>query len=52
MAKPDDPEQSKRFIEMAQEADTSPEDFDRAFRKVAAAKRQSTTKTQLARKKR
>jgi hypothetical protein len=54
LPKPDDPEQSKRFIEMAQdlEADTSPEDFDRAFRKVAAAKRQPTIKTQPKRKKR
>lgn len=43
---PDDPEQSKRFLEMAKEleADTSPEGFDRVFRKVAAAERQPTTK--------
>lgn len=46
MHKPDDPEQSKRFIEMAREleADSSPEEFERAFRKVATAKRQPTTK--------
>lgn len=41
LPKPDDPEQSKRFIEMAQEleADSSPAEFDRAFAKVAAASR-------------
>jgi hypothetical protein len=46
MHKPDDPEQSKRFIEMAQEleADGDAEAFDRAFKKVAAAKRQPPTK--------
>ena len=34
---PDDPEQSKRFIEIAREvgADSTPEEFDRAFKKVA-----------------
>ena len=39
--KPDDPAQSKRFIEMATEAGATgkPEDFERAFRKVATAKR-------------
>jgi hypothetical protein len=39
--KPDDPEQSKRFIEMAREigADASREKFDRALKKVAASKR-------------
>jgi len=44
--KPDDPEQSKRFIAMAREleADTSTEEFDQAFRKVAAAKRQPPPK--------
>lgn len=33
---PDDPEQSKRFIDMAKEVevDESPEAFDRAFQKV------------------
>jgi hypothetical protein len=33
----DDPEQSKRFIEIAREAeaDSSKEEFDRAFKKVA-----------------
>jgi hypothetical protein len=37
---PDDPEQSKRFIEIAREveADGSKEGFDRAFKKVASAK--------------
>jgi hypothetical protein len=37
--KPDDPEQSKRFIEMARqiEVDEGPETIDRAFRKVVAA---------------
>ncbi len=43
MPKPkrDDPAQSKRFIEMATEfeAKGKPEDFERAFRKVATAKR-------------
>jgi hypothetical protein len=35
--KPDDPEQSKRFIEIAREAeaDGTKEDFERAFKKVA-----------------
>jgi hypothetical protein len=35
--KPDDPEQSKRFIEAAREAeaDESDEGADRAFRKIA-----------------
>lgn len=39
--KPDDPEQSKRFIEMATEfeANASVDRFDSAFRKVAAAPR-------------
>jgi hypothetical protein len=34
---PDDPEQSKRFIEIAREvgADGTTEEFDRAFRRVA-----------------
>ena len=38
---PDDPEQSKRFIEIAREAeaDSSKEEFDRAFRKVTAQPR-------------
>ena len=46
MHKPDDPEQSKRFIEMAQEleADGDEQALARALRKVAAAKRQPTTK--------
>ncbi len=40
-APPDDPEQSKRFIDMAREigADASAEKFERAFRKVARAER-------------
>ncbi len=34
---PDDPEQSKRFIEIAREveADSTPDEFERAFKKVA-----------------
>jgi hypothetical protein len=41
MPKPDDPAQSKRFIDMATElgAEGKPEEFERAFRKVATAKR-------------
>ena len=43
MAKPraDDPAQYKRFVEMAKEveAEGSSAEFDRAFRKVAAAPR-------------
>ena len=37
----DDPEQSKRFIKIAREAeaDSSKEEFDRAFRKVAKPKK-------------
>jgi hypothetical protein len=40
--RPDDPAQYKRFVELATElgADASPEEFDRAFRKVATAKRE------------
>lgn len=36
----DDPEQSRRFIEIAKEAgaDGSKEEFERAFKKVAAEK--------------
>jgi hypothetical protein len=36
--KPDDPAQSKRFIDMAREVETddAPEKFDRAFKKVVA----------------
>lgn len=39
---PDDPAQHRRFIELATEleAEGSPAQFDRAFRKVAAAKRE------------
>ena len=38
--KPDDPEQSKRFVDIARDAETdeSAEAFDRAFKKVATAK--------------
>jgi len=38
-AKPDDPEQSKRFIDMAREigADERPEAIDEAFKKVISA---------------
>ena len=44
--KPDDPEQSRRFIKMAEEldVDSTPAEFERAFRKVAAATRQPSTK--------
>lgn len=39
---PDDPAQYKRFMDLATEleAEGSPAQFDRAFRKVAAAKRE------------
>ena len=38
---PDDPEQSKRFIDLAREvgADGSKDDFERAFKKVASSKK-------------
>jgi hypothetical protein len=38
--RPDDPEQSKRFIDMAREveAEGSKEDFEKAFKKVAKEK--------------
>lgn len=38
--KPDDPAQSKRFVDMAREveAEGSKEDLDRVFRKIAKAK--------------
>jgi hypothetical protein len=38
---PDDPEQSKRFIDMARElgADATKEEFERAFKKVARPKK-------------
>jgi hypothetical protein len=38
--KPDDPAESKRFIDMAREieADESPEAMDRAFKKVVPSK--------------
>lgn len=37
---PDDPEQSKRFIETAREAETdeNPDSFERAFKKVVPPK--------------
>ena len=40
-AKPDDPEEYKRFLETAKkvEADESPKAFDRAFNKVVSPKR-------------
>jgi hypothetical protein len=44
--KPDDPEQYQRFLKLAEEleADSTPAQFDKAFRKVATAKRQPPTK--------
>ena len=41
--KPDDPEQSARFIALAQEvgAEGSAEEFDRMFRKVSTASREA-----------
>lgn len=41
-SKPDNPEQSKRFIDMAREreADETEEGADRAFKKVALSKSQ------------
>jgi hypothetical protein len=44
---PDDPEQSKRFIDMAREigADATKGEFERAFKKVA--KRKSHTKNEI-----
>jgi hypothetical protein len=45
--KPDDPEQSKRFIEAAREAgaDETEEGADRAFRKIAAKPKPPTRAT-------
>ena len=42
--KPDDPAQSKRFIEAAREAeaDESKEGADRAFKKIALPKKKAT----------
>jgi hypothetical protein len=42
--KPDDPEQSKRFIEAAREAevDESEEAADRAFKKIASSSKRVT----------
>jgi len=39
--KPDDPEQSRRFVEMARELgpDETGEKFDRAFKKIAQPKK-------------
>ena len=44
--KPDDPEQSKRFIETAEEvgADTDDEALERAFKKIAPQKRDASQK--------
>jgi hypothetical protein len=44
---PDDPEQSKRFIEIAREveADGSKEEFDRAFKKVAKPRKVKTERS-------
>ena len=44
--KPDDPEQSKRFIETAQEtgADEDTEALERAFKKIALQKQDSSSK--------
>ena len=41
----DDPEQSKRFIKIAREAeaDSSKEEFDRAFKKVAKPRKVKAT---------
>jgi hypothetical protein len=52
---PDDPEQSKRFIDLARElgADERPHAFEEAFEKVVSAKRKkvrSTTQPQADRK--
>lgn len=51
LPKPDDPAQSKRFLEMATEfgAEGKPEDFERAFRKVATAPR-AASRPETARK--
>ena len=45
-SQPDDPEQSKRFIETAREigTDESPEAFDRAFKKVVSSRRATKEK--------
>jgi len=44
-SKPDDPKQSKRFIDAARkaEADETEEGADKAFKKVAPSKRRSRT---------
>lgn len=43
----DDPEQSKRFIEIAREveADGSKEDFDRAFKKIVKSDKPKSPKS-------
>jgi len=43
--KPDDPEQSKRFIETAEEvgADTDDQALERAFKKIVPAKAKSAS---------
>jgi hypothetical protein len=45
--KPDNPEQFKRFIEMAREtgADATEEEFERAFRRVAVSSRNRATQS-------
>ena len=51
-AKLDDPEQSKRFVELAKEAGASAESpiFDKVLRKVAATPRNGPEKTKRPRK--
>jgi hypothetical protein len=48
--KPDDPEQSKRFIDMAREvgAEQPSPDFERVFRKVAAQSKGERTLKKVA----
>lgn len=44
--KPDDPEQSKRFIEAAEEVGADDEEaLERAFKKITASKKSSKPKT-------
>jgi hypothetical protein len=49
---PDDPQQSKRFIDMAREveADESPERFEKVFDKVARSKTNATHTVSLPRR--
>jgi hypothetical protein len=44
---PDDPEQSKRFAEIAREigADATPDEFERAFKRIVPAKRPRPTRS-------